>query len=132
MNDAVVAAIIAAVVALFVGVLTAFGGYWAARSRLRQEFRTQFAAEEALIRLLQHDGYKRRSFAALRSLVGGFEDDELRKLLVRAGAFRFTFTEAKEYWGLLDRNPEGLDIIAGDPEQPRPIERPVESTPSTP
>jgi hypothetical protein len=39
--------------------------------------------------------------------VGGYEDDELRKLLIRAGAIRFE--EDVETWGLISRNKSELD-----------------------
>ena len=45
-----------------------------------------------------------RSFEHLRNRIGGFEDDELRKLLVRAGAVRFFRDDIKnEWWCLYDR-----------------------------
>jgi len=46
-------------------------------------------AEEAVRELLNHPEWWQRSFKAIKDKVGGFEDDELRKLLVRAGAARF-------------------------------------------
>ena len=80
-----------------------------ADQRLRAELRTEFMAEEAIIRLLRHEAWKKRSFRAIRKTVGGFEDDELRQLLVRAGALRLVVDGENEYWGLLDRNPSALD-----------------------
>lgn len=60
-----------------------------------------------MLRLLERTKYKRRTFAALRFHIGGYEDDELRKLLIRAGAVRFQ--EDVETWGLVARNEEELD-----------------------
>lgn len=73
----------------------------------RQQFKTDFAAERTAKRLLRHRGYTDRSFDALQKSIGGFEDDELRKLLVRAGAIR-AYRDGTEYWRLLSRMDEYL------------------------
>jgi hypothetical protein len=49
-----------------------------------------------------------RTFDTLGRHLGGFRDDELRKLLLRAGAVRFFDKDGKEFWGLLNRNWEEL------------------------
>lgn len=72
--------------------------------RLRTELRTEFMAEEAIRRLLLHEKWEKRSFAEIMRRVGGFEDDELRKLLVRSGAVRFYGNKNIEFWGLIERN----------------------------
>jgi hypothetical protein len=48
--------------------------------------------------------WEKRSFPEIQRRVGGFEDDELRKLLVRAGAVRFYGENNVEFWGLIERN----------------------------
>jgi hypothetical protein len=72
--------------------------------KLRTELRTEFMAEEAVKRLLRHKMWEKRSFPEIQRRVGGFEDDELRKLLVRAGAVRFYGENNVEFWGLIERN----------------------------
>ena len=57
--------------------------------KLRTDLRTEFMAEEAVKQLLQTEGWKLCSFGEIRKRVGGFNGDELRKLLVRSGAIRF-------------------------------------------
>ena len=72
--------------------------------RLRAELRTEFMAEEAIRKLLLHERWEKRSFEEIKRRVGGFGDDELRKLLVRAGAVRFYGKDNVEFWGLIERN----------------------------
>jgi hypothetical protein len=78
---------------------------------LQTEFKTDFMAESTAIHFLSHKGYTDRSFDTLRERLGGFEDDELRKILVRAGAIRVMKEglEQKEWWRLLSRMDEFID-----------------------
>lgn len=78
-------------------------------TRLRAQLRTEFMAEEAIVRLLRHRNCSKRSFEAIQARIGGFGDDELRRLLVRAGAVRFGNGKGEEFWGLRDRNDEELE-----------------------
>ena len=63
-------------------------------------------AEKAALKLLESKEWRMRSFDAIKARLGGFPDDELRKVLVRAGAVRFKGRNDEEVWGLLDRNKE--------------------------
>jgi len=73
--------------------------------RLKVELRTTFMAEEAIHELLLDESFRHgRSFDQIKRNVGGFEDDELRKLLVRSGALRYyRGRDNKEMWGLRSR-----------------------------
>ena len=72
--------------------------------RLRAELRTEYMAEEAINQLLRKAEAK-RTFEAIKARVGGFSDEELRRLLVRAGALRYEKRgDGTELWGLRDRN----------------------------
>ncbi len=66
--------------------------------------RTEFMAEQAAKQLLESEQWQRRSFERIQKRLGGFEENELRKILVRAGAVRFEGDDGKEYWGLISRN----------------------------
>lgn len=44
-----------------------------------------------------------RSFRVIRHHVGGFQPNDLRKLLVRAGAVRFIASDGTELWALISR-----------------------------
>lgn len=63
-----------------------------------------------LIEMLNHKSYTDRSFFALRERVGGFDDDELRKILHEIGA-RKTSREhgSEEWWYLETRSAERLN-----------------------
>jgi hypothetical protein len=45
----------------------------------------------------------------LRKALGGFTDDELRKILVRAGAVRVYREDGSEWWRLLSRMDEYIE-----------------------
>lgn len=78
----------------------------AQQHRLETELRTEFMAEEALRRLLL-ETRPLRTFTAIKRRVRGFEDDELRQLLVRAGALCYERRRDKaELWGLRERTEE--------------------------
>jgi hypothetical protein len=57
-----------------------------------------------------------RTFEEIEKRIGGFEANELRQILVRAGAVRFRSRDGTELWGLLERNGETL----AESEEPPP------------
>lgn len=77
--------------------------------KLRTEMRTEFMAERAVNLLLNHPNWKMRSYDVIKSKIAGFEENELRKILVRAGAVQFCRKrDGKELWGLIERNEDKL------------------------
>jgi hypothetical protein len=97
----------AAVAAVVSGVVSLAGSLLSlavAERRLRREFRLELAAEHAARTFLRYSNVPSRSFDFIKQRLRGFEDDELRKILVRAGAVHFTNEENDERWGLLQRN----------------------------
>ncbi|GFO61674.1 hypothetical protein GMST_39990 [Geomonas silvestris] len=76
--------------------------------KIRAELRTEFKAEEVAKTLLKSEKWLKRSFEEIKKRLGGFEDNELRKILVRAGAVKFDTSEGKELWGLISRNKNDL------------------------
>lgn len=90
----------------FASMLAGVVAYYAATKRVRLEHKTEFKAEETAKHFLEHAGYTDRSFETLKMHLGGFEDDELRKILVRAGAIRTYRKDGTEWWRLLDRMDE--------------------------
>ena|SRR5438105_12066552 len=76
--------------------------------QLKATLRTEFMAEQVVKQLLSVDHWRKRSFDEIKKRVGGFDDDELRKILVRSGAVRFRGEEDKELWGLIVRNQSDL------------------------
>ena len=85
-------------------VIAALATFALQERRLRAEMRTEFMAEQAARLLLETPGWKRRTFRAIKAHLSGFEDDELRKILVRCGAVRFPTKGGREWWGLIRRN----------------------------
>lgn len=75
----------------------------------REQVKTEYMAEKTAHYLLSHAGYTDRSFKTLKQHLGGFEEDELRKILVRAGGIRVFRKEADEWWRLVDRMDEYID-----------------------
>ncbi|TND07884.1 MAG: hypothetical protein FD123_2874 [Bacteroidetes bacterium] len=74
--------------------------------KIREENKTEFQAEQTARHFLSHANYTDRSFETLQKHLGGFEDDELRKILVRAGAVRVYRDDGSEWWRLLSRMDE--------------------------
>ncbi len=97
--------LVAFVTALSTGLIT----FLLQERKLRADLRTEFMAEEAVKQLLRSPQWKMRSFEEIERKIGGFEQNELRKLLVRAGAVRFRGEEDRELWGLRERNKDSLE-----------------------
>ena len=76
--------------------------------KLQESHKTDFMAETTAIHFLSHKSFTDRSFETLKEHLGGFDDNELRKILVRAGAIRVfrEGDESQEWWRLLSRNRE--------------------------
>jgi hypothetical protein len=79
--------------------------------------KTVFAAERVAHELMMDPEWRWRSFEVIKHHLGGFENDELRQILVRAGAIRTKSKDGKELWGLLDRNRDNVGVI-NYPERP--------------
>jgi hypothetical protein len=78
--------------------------------RIQQEtHKVEYMAEETARHFLGHKSYTDRSFDTLRKHLGGFADDELRKILVRAGAIRVYREDGTEWWRLLSRMDEYIE-----------------------
>jgi hypothetical protein len=69
-------------------------------------FRTEFMAENVARKLLESPQWEKRSFEEIKKRLNGFEENELRKILVRAGAVCFRGENEQEFWGLISRNEE--------------------------
>jgi hypothetical protein len=104
-------------VSLAGGALSGYGTYRVQERKLQKEFQLHDSAERVARFLLQDSKWRLRSFKVIRHHLGGFQDDELRKILVRCGAIRFMSKSGHELWGLVERNADRLGItrIAADP-----------------
>jgi hypothetical protein len=74
-----------------------------------EQHRTEFMAEETARHFLMHKNFTDRSFETLRKNLGGFQEDELRRILVRAGAIRVYRDDGSEWWRLLSRMDEFIE-----------------------
>jgi len=92
---------------------------------LRESHKTDFAAESTALFYLLSEKFTDRSFKILQERIGGFPDDELRKILVRAGAVRIIREDKSEWWRLLERNDEAVEKI-----KERANQKPKPTTPS--
>jgi carbamate kinase len=76
---------------------------------LQAQHKTEFMAEDTARHFLSHKSFTDRSFETLRKSLGGFDDDELRKILVRAGAIRVYRDDGSEWWRLVSRMDEFIE-----------------------
>ena len=76
---------------------------------LQEQHKVEFMAERTARHFLSHKSFTDRSFETLRNHLGGFADDELRKILVRAGAVRIYREDGTEWWRLLSRMEEFIE-----------------------
>ena len=84
--------------------------------KLQMSHKTEFMAENTAKHFLNHKSFTDRSFETLKQHLGGFEDNELRKILVRAGAIRVfrDGDESQEWWRLLSRMDEYIEKKKSD------------------
>lgn len=107
-------AIIAALSSILGVIVGGLVSYFLQQQKLEHEFKlklqenkTENMAEQTARYYLKEEGYYERSFNHLQTKLGGFEEEELRKILVRAGAVRFIRKDdQKEFWCLVERLPE--------------------------
>lgn len=90
--------------------------WWLQKDRASTDLRialdaikTEHMAETAALYYLNYKGYTDRSFKMLKIRLGGFEDNELRKILVRAGAVRYIREDGSEWWRLISRIEEASE-----------------------
>jgi len=102
------AAIIAGAVSVNISLIIALVATILTNRRVRN-FKLEFAAEGVAREMLIDRKWPYRTFRVLKYHLSGFTDDELRKILVRAGGIRLT-AGGQEVWGLLSRNREYLSV----------------------
>jgi hypothetical protein len=105
------AAVIAAIASIFGAVAGTVVTLWLGMQKIRREHLLEHRSENLVRKLLSHNKWRLRTFKTIQHHVAGFEDDELRKILIRAGALRFTDAEGIEIWGLMERN---MDLVEGE------------------
>jgi hypothetical protein len=103
------AAIIIGVVSLNTSLIIALAATILTNRKMRQNFKLEFTAERVAREMLIDRKWPYRTFRVLKYHLSGFTDDELRKILVRAGGIRLT-AGGQEVWGLFTRNRQYLTV----------------------
>ena len=103
------AAIIAGVVSLSISLIIVLVAIILTIKKVHHNFNLELAVEGVAREILIDRNWPYRTFRVLKYHLNGFTDDELRKILVRAGGIRLTAGE-QEVWGLLSRNREYLSV----------------------
>lgn len=93
---------------ILVALITSVATYAIQERKLKAELRTEFMAEQVAKKLLENPKWKMRDFDQIKKRLAGFDDNELRKILVRSGAVRFEGEDGKELWGLISKNEDSL------------------------
>jgi hypothetical protein len=99
---AVVGAAVGTAAALLIGFAT-----------LRRQYRLEHQAEALVRRFLKHKRWRLRTFQTIKYHIAGFEDNELRQILIRAGALCFQDDEGVEVWGLMERTHDLIESEYG-------------------
>lgn len=72
--------------------------------KIREENKTDYMAVDTIKKFLNDEKFNDRKFSTLKKHLRGFEEDELRKLLIRSGAICIEGKENnEELWTLLDK-----------------------------
>ena len=77
-------------------------------AHFKETRKLDYTVEKLIVKFLKSSRYKVRKFETIKTLLGGFEDNELRKILVRSGAVRKYIKEI-EHWGLYEKNKNSTD-----------------------
>ncbi len=96
------------ITSILVALITSIATYALQERKLKTELRTEFMAEQVAKKLLESPKWTMRSFDEIKKRLAGFDDNELRKILVCSGAVRFEGEGGKELWGLISKNEGSL------------------------
>lgn len=79
------------------------------KEMLKLQNQSEENVKETLVDILNHRKFVRRSFDAISKRVGGYSEDEIRKLLHEVNAKRAGTTNDGEWWYLAEREQEYID-----------------------
>ena len=99
----IISAIIAGAVSLFIAIVSSIITLRVADKKHNREYKLEYKVEELVLKFLNHPDWRFRTFKTVKHHIAGFEDNELRQILVRVGALRFEDSEGTELWGLFER-----------------------------
>jgi hypothetical protein len=69
---------------ILVALITSIAAFLTQKEKLKTELKAEFMAEKVIKSLLEDEKWQKRSFSAIQKRIKGFEENELRQLLVRA------------------------------------------------
>ena len=92
------------------GSVAGYAAFKLQQEKIKKEYALQDSAEYVAKELMMNAEWKLRSFRVIQHHIGGFEENELRRILVRAGAIRFMSASGNELWGMLERNKDRLGV----------------------
>lgn len=99
----ILSAIIAAIVSVVTAILSSIVTFRVANKNHMRQYKLDYQVEALVLKFLNHPKWRFRTFKTIKHHISGFEDDELRKILVSVGAIKFTDDNGIELWGLFDR-----------------------------
>ena len=99
----IIAALVAAVVSLVTAILSSIVTFQIAEKNHMRQYKLEYKVEELVLKFLNHPKWRFRTFKTIQHHVPGFEDNELRKILVSVGAIKFNDNKGIEIWGLFER-----------------------------
>lgn len=79
--------------------------------KIQEENKTDYMAVTTIKKFLNDEKYKDRKFSTIKSHLRGFEENELRKLLIRSGAICLNGKDDDEFWTLLDKKEKNISDI---------------------
>ena len=99
MTSEITTAIISAIVSSGIAVFSAYITVRSQIKRLEREYKLEYQTERIVRQLLGHPKWKLRTFRAIKYHVAGFEDNDLRRILIRAGAIHLRMIRKLKYGG---------------------------------
>jgi hypothetical protein len=99
----IAAAVIAGVVSIVTAVISSIITFRVSEKKHEREYKLDYSVEEIVLKFLNHPKWRFRTFKTIKYHIAGFEDNELRQILLRVGAIRFEDGEGAEIWGLFER-----------------------------
>ena len=109
----IIAAVIAGLVSLVTAVISSVITFRVSEKKHQREYKLEYQVEDLVLKFLNHPKWRFRSFKTIKYHIAGFEDNELRQILLRVGALRFQDAEGIEIWGLFERVQPEVDLEVG-------------------
>ena len=107
-NDPIIASFVGAIAGGLISFITAHQQHRIQLEVLQRQRQTEFIAEETVGHFLRLEMRTERSLEVIKGHVGGFNDDDLPRILIMASAIRVYGDDGSELWSLLERQDEKI------------------------